>query len=192
MGASGMSVTGQRASRRAGAIAIGLAVGIPLVAVGLVIGLVALGIAAITAPRHFDLLKYGGTACSVSADRRSVYVELTLTERDDFPELAEAKLDQASNASLVQSGWLAPPLGFASGETPPSQAELRKAFAGSRYPRSLPSPRSNLILRIAVDPSQSSSVDAADLLFYNGEPAILQTLAFNLHAGNGDCAVEND
>jgi len=185
-----MSVTGQPASRRVGAIAIGLAVGIPLVSVGLVIGLVILGIAAITAPRHFDLLKYGGAACSVSADHRSVYVELTLTERDDFPELAEAKLDRATNAALAQSGWLAPPLGFASGESPPTRAELRKAFAGSRYPRPLPSERSNLILRIAVDPTQSSSVEAADLLFYNGEPAILQTVVFHLHAKDGGCTVE--
>lgn len=185
-----MCVPPKPESSRPRAIAIGLALGLPLVAIGLVVGLVVLGIAAVTAPRHFDLLHYGGAACTVSADHRSVYVELTLMERDDFPELDHAELNGATNASLVQSGWLSPPLGFARGETPPSRAELSKAFAGNSHPRSLPSTRSNLLLRIAVDPARPSSVDAADLLIYNGESALLQTVQFRLHAVNGDCTVE--
>jgi hypothetical protein len=163
-----------------------LAIGIPVIAVGLL----GLGVRAIITPTHFAVLKYGGVACMASDDGRSVYVQMALTERDDFPQVDTAELDGASKASLVQFGWLAPPLGYAAGQTRPSETELAKAFAGSRYPRPLPSTQSNLVLRVAVDPTRPSSVDGVDLLIDNGEPAYYQTLMFHLNMRSGRCSVE--
>jgi hypothetical protein len=163
-----------------------LAIGIPVIAVGLLV----LGVRAIITPTHFAVLKYGGVACSASADGRSVYVQTALTESDDFPQVDTAELDGASNASLVQFGWLAPSIGYAAGQTRPSETELAKAFAGSRYPRPLPSTQSNLVLRIDVDPTRPSSVDGVDLLIDNGEPAFYQTLIFHLNTRSGHCSVE--
>jgi len=180
-----MSVPHQPGNRRQLAVILCVAIGIPVVVVGLLV----LGVYAIITPRHFAVLKYGGVACAASADGRSVYVQMALTERDQFPLVDTAELDGASNASLAQFGWLAPPLGYASGETRPSKIELATAFAGSRHPRPLPSRRSDLVLRIAIDPSRPTSVDGVDLLIDNGEPAFYQTLVFHLDMRNGRCSV---
>jgi hypothetical protein len=181
-----MSMKAQPSAWRLPVIVISLAVGIPLIAIGLVVLLVL----AIVSPRHFAVLHYGGAACAMSPDGRSAYVQLTLTERDDFPWLDTVQLDGANNASLVQSGWLSPPLGFATGETRPSPTQLSKAIEGSRHPGPLPSPRSNLVLKVAIDPARPASADAAELLIDNGEPAFLQTIPFHLHVANGRCIVD--
>jgi hypothetical protein len=180
-----MSVSRQPTSRRQRAITLCLAIGIPVIVAGLLV----LGVRAIFTPERYAVLHYEGVACSASADGRSVYVQMALTERDQYPLAETAELDGANNASLSQFGWIAPPLGYALGETLPSQSELAKAFAGSRYPRPLPAKSSNLILRIAVDPARPSSVDGVDLLIDNGEPAFYQTLIFHLNTGNGRCTV---
>jgi hypothetical protein len=181
-----MSVPNQPGNRRQLAVILCLVIGIPVIVVGLIV----LGVYAIITPRHFAVLQYGGVACAASADSRSVYVQMTLTERDQFPLMDTAKLDGPSNASLAQYGWLTPPVGYAFGDTRPSKTELAKAFSGSRSPRPLPSRRSNLVLRIAVDPTRLSSVDGVDLLIDNGEPAYDQTLLFHLKTENGRCTVD--
>lgn len=168
------------------AVVLSLAIGIPLVAIGLMVALVI----AIFSPRHFAVLHDGGAACAMSSDGRSAYLQLTLTERDDFPWLDHVQLDGANNASLVQSGWLSPPLGFAKGETRPSSAQLSKAFTGSRHPGSLPSTRSNLVLKVAIDPARPASADSAELLIDNGEPTFVQTIPFHLRVDNGRCTVD--
>jgi hypothetical protein len=162
-----------------------LAIGIPVI----VVGLIALGVHAVFAPTRFAVLRFGAVACAVPPGARAVYVQLALTERDEFPALATAELNGASNASLAQFGWLAPPLGYASGEMRPSQPVLAAAFSGSAHPRPLPSQQSNLVLRMTVDPLRSSSVDGVTLLIDNGEPALSQSLTFHLRMHNGQCTV---
>jgi hypothetical protein len=180
-----MSLTVSPRSRRARVLTVSLAVGIPVV----VLALLVLAFRAITTPEHFAVLRYDGVACGVSPDGRSIYVQTKLTERDTFPQVDTAQLDGASNATLVKFGWLTPPLGYTADETRPSQAELSKGFAGSRYPRPLPAKTSNLVMRIATNPSAPSSVTGVDLLIYNGEPAFYQTLVFHLSVKSGACTV---
>jgi hypothetical protein len=180
-----MSPTGPATSRRTRVLTVSLAVGIPVVVVALLV----LAFRGITTPEHFAVLRYDGVACHVSSDGRSVYVQTKLTESDDFPQVDTAQLDGASNAALVQFGWLKPPLGYGSGETRPTQAELTRAFAGSRYPRPLPAKTSNLVMRIVRNPTAQSSVTGVDLLIDNGEPAFYQTLVFHLNVKSGVCTV---